>query len=302
MKNIIKSGIYALYFEASDYRFYIGKSLDVYKRYNIHCRDLRNKVHHSYKLQQEYNIKTIYPTLYSLEEVQDINNINEKEIHWITELDAYSRGFNVTGGGEGAGYGYTAPSALYEEEVYVTILYFLANTSYSCRSIAEELEVNISVVTDIALGNSHKNLALQYPEIYAKMSEKHGDYSSLRKYGPQIYKSLLEDLANTNIKYNILANKYNISESIVEDIGRGATHKYLQQENPDLYAKMIGKKGVRKSGSHSGNPYLPIKSPEGRIFYISNVKQFALENNLHPGHLGDVLRSTAKSHKGWVLA
>jgi hypothetical protein len=302
MKNKINSGIYALYFEASDYRYYIGKSLDIYKRYNIHCRDLRNKVHHSYKLQQEYNIKGVYPTLYLLEEMSNITNINEKEIYWIIELEAYLLGFNVTGGGEGAGYGHTAPSAIYEEEIYITILYFLANTSYSCSSIAEELEVSMSVVTDISLGNSHKNLALQYPEVYAKMSEKHGNYASLRKYESQIYNSLLKDLANTSIKYNILANKYGISESIVEDIGRGATHKYLEQENPDLYAKMISKKGTRRSGPHSGNSYPPIKSPEGVIFYVSNAKQFALDNKLHPGHLGDVLRSTAKSHKGWILA
>lgn len=302
MKNKINAGIYVLYFENNDFRYYVGKSLDIPNRYTIHCRDLRNKVHHSYKLQQEYNRNIIYPTLYVLENICDMHSINEKEIYWIKELDAYSNGFNLTGGGEGAGYGYTASSAIYEEDVYITILYFLADTSLSFKAIAEELNVSVSIVTDIALGNSHKNLQLQYPELYVKISNKHGDYSTLRKHDNSIYISLLKDLANTNIKYNILANKYNISEAIVEDIGRGVTHKYLQKEYPEIYTKMLLKKGTRRSGPQNGKEYPPIKSPEGVIFHIINAKKFALDNNLHPGHLGDVLRSTVKSHKGWTLA
>ena len=35
---------------------YIGESTDIYKRWNSHIRNQKNKSHHSYKLQKDWNL------------------------------------------------------------------------------------------------------------------------------------------------------------------------------------------------------------------------------------------------------
>lgn len=296
-------GIYILYFESDDAMYYIGKSLDILHRYDIHCRDLRNKCHHNYKLQKLYTKYGSYPTLHILEDIVDLNILSEREVYWINEFDSFNSGINLTGGGDGAGYGHTSPSAIYNKEIYYDILCYLTIKSLSIPDISKLLNVSESIVASIALGISHINLQLEYPEIYAEALAGHGDYSSLRKHDTNVYTNILKDLANTNDKYNVIASRYNVNDGVVEDIGRGATHKYLKDSHPELYALMISKKGNRRTGSQSGKVYPAVLSPTGEIHEsISNAKKFALDNSLHQGHFGELLRGTVKSHKGWTLA
>jgi hypothetical protein len=302
MKNKLNThGIYCLYFENSNEKYYIGKSLDIQDRYDIHCRDLRNKAHHNIELQNAYNKYKVYPSIEILE-VPKVSELAKSEIHWIKEFDAYYSGYNRTGGGEGAGYGATSPSALYDEETYVTILYMLAYSKLSMVSISNELSVHVNVINSIALKKSHTYLKEVYPEVYTLATNIHGNYSTNRKHSEDIYYNILSDLANTGDKYNIIANRYNVNQGVIEDIGRGSTHKYLQQSHPEVYAKMIQKKNTRRSGPQSGRAYPPVKSPEGTVYNITNATAFAKNNNLHPGHFGDLLRGKIKSHKKWVLA
>lgn len=301
MQNNLKThGIYCLYFENDNAKYYVGKSLDMQYRYDIHCRDLRNKSHHNVELQNAYNKYKVYPSIHLLE-IPDITELAIREIHWINEFDSYYSGYNRTGGGEGAGYGATSPSALYDEETYVTILYMLAYSDLAMVSIADDLGVQLNIVTSIALKKSHLYLKELYPEVYEAATNVHGNHSTARKHRKDVYYNILLDLANTSDKYNVIANRYNVNEGIVEDIGRGSTHKYLQNLYPELYSKMIQKKNTRRSGPQSGRAYPPVKSPDGLIYYVTNATKFAKEHELHQGHFAELLMGKIKSHKKWVL-
>ena len=302
MNNLSNThGIYCLYFENDNNQFYIGKSLDLLERKRIHDRDLRNTCHHNIHLQNAYNKYKVYPTMEILE-IPNLSDLASREIYWIKEFDSYHKGYNRTGGGEGAGYGETSPSALYSEETYITILFMLANTEQSMVSISKELEVSLAVVVSIALKNSHMYLQNLYPEEYKKATGKHGDSSTVRAYPDSLYISIMNNLANTTKKLNIIALEHNVDQGIVEDISRGATHKYLSISHPEVYSLMLSKKGSRRMGSQSGNAYPSVIDPLGNIYSdITNAKAFALEHNLHQGHFGELLRGKAKSHVGWKL-
>ena len=302
MHNLPIIGIYSLFFEQEDNQYYIGKSTDINYRYWIHCRDLRLNVHHNYKLQKLYKKYKVMPELFILEKVDQIENLSRKEIEWIEKVDSYNNGLNLTGGGEGAGYGHTSPSSLYDEDTYITILFMLVNSEYSKEEIARELDVSPSVVTSISLGASHKHLSIQFPLEYKKMLDKYGNYATSRSLTDNIYYDILYDLATTNMKYNVVASKYGIKDGIIEDIAAGNTHKYLKDKYPELYDSMLAKKGGRRAGPQSGLEYPKVLSPEGIEYSFRNATQFSKEHGLHQGHFAELLKNRVKSHKGWTLS
>ena len=300
-KEVI-SGVYGLYFENNNNKYYIGKSYDILKRYSQHCKNLRCNVHHSKTLQNAYNKYGTYPTLYILYKgYGDI--LSELEIYYISEFDSFRNGYNQTGGGDGAGYGYTGSSAKFEEDDYLAAFFMLVKTNMSKKDIATELGVTEGIVTSISLGKSHQHLSTLYPEEYKVLLSKFGEYKTLHKHSKDIYIGIVTDLANTNNRLKDIASAWGVSDGVVEDISRGATHKYLKDIIPIEYAKMIDKKGIRRNMGHDrGKQYPPVISPEGIIYHIeSNAKKFAEEHGLHPGHFGELLRGVAKSHLGWKL-
>jgi hypothetical protein len=129
-----------------------------------------------------------------------------------------------------------------------------------------------------------------------------GSDSPSSLYTRETYIRILEQLANTDKILAIIAKDLSVSKEVVRQIAIGVRHAWLAIEFPELYAKMLLKKGTRRNGPQAYKEYPPIKSPEGILFNISNTREFARDNNLQQSHLGSVLRGTAKSHKGWTLA
>lgn len=121
-------------------------------------------------------------------------------------------------------------------------------------------------------------------------------------YTRETYIRILEQLANTDKILAIIAKELSVSKEVVRQIAIGVRHAWLAIEFPELYTKMLLKKGTRRNGPQTYKEYPPIKSPEGVLFNISNTREFARDNNLQQSHLGSVLRGTVKSHKGWTLA
>jgi predicted GIY-YIG superfamily endonuclease len=124
-------------------------------------------------------------------------------------------------------------------------------------------------------------------------------------YPRETYIEILQQLANTTKNTVIISQELFVSKMVVQSISRGGgNHAWLAIEFPELYAKMLLKKGTRLRSfwNRPIKQYPIIKSPEGILFNISNIRKFARDNNLHQSHLGNVLRGIVKSHKGWTLA
>lgn len=81
---------------------YIGKTLkSIEERFKEHCKDCKKislEKRPLYLAMNKYGIENF--SIYLLEEV-DIQNLSNKEIYWINQMDTYHNGYNATLGGDG---------------------------------------------------------------------------------------------------------------------------------------------------------------------------------------------------------
>ena len=94
-KNI--KGIYIV-FNILDKKGYVGQSINLYKRRNNHIAELRRNNHPNIYLQRSWNKygKKNF-IVYILEIIDDINNLNEKELYYIKLLETRTNthGYNM---------------------------------------------------------------------------------------------------------------------------------------------------------------------------------------------------------------
>lgn len=82
----IESGIYAIFSNINKYT-YIGKAVNLSTRYSEHLRDLRNKRHHNYLLQQCFNeYGDEHLSFHILEYVERTEDLLYHEQLWINKL------------------------------------------------------------------------------------------------------------------------------------------------------------------------------------------------------------------------
>lgn len=81
---------------------YVGKTIrNIHERFLEHCKDSKKERCEKrplYSAMRKYGIEHFHVEL--LEEV-DIQDLEEKEKFWITELNSYKNGYNATEGGDG---------------------------------------------------------------------------------------------------------------------------------------------------------------------------------------------------------
>jgi len=97
-----------------------------------------------------------------------------------------------------------------------------------------------------------------------------------------------------------------VSYAVLRQVSQGNAHFWIKNEHLELWEKMLKLNGTRHIGINSalskGIALPKIKSPNGEIFIIDNIRAFAKQHNLDNGALGKVLHRKAKHHKGWCLA
>jgi group I intron endonuclease len=102
-------GIYILK-NINNGKVYVGQSIDIENRFNDHFKSLRNNNHTNKYLQAVYNKygEDIFEC--GIIEVCDENELDDREIYWISYLNSNDNqyGYNLTIGGDGTrGYVYT---------------------------------------------------------------------------------------------------------------------------------------------------------------------------------------------------
>lgn len=107
------------------------------------------------------------------------------------------------------------------------------------------------------------------------------------------------------MSYIDIATKTGIPVQHVRSIGSGRVHKWLEKEFPEEFSKLLDLKYSRGSNSQSiqgrGIIYPNILSPDGKVYNVPNIRQFAKKHNITESALGEVLRGKRISHKGWKL-
>lgn len=98
-KNEIICGIYKIKCKENN-KEYIGQSINIYSRWTQHIGALKRGNHENILLQRAFNKYGIDSLDFSIIEICNKELLNEKEIYWISKLDTYNNGFNLTIGGE----------------------------------------------------------------------------------------------------------------------------------------------------------------------------------------------------------
>ena len=95
-----------------------------------------------------------------------------------------------------------------------------------------------------------------------------------------------------------------VSKYVVSHISSLESHGWLSEVHPEEYAKIVHIRNTtgRMLASMQGVNLPPIRSPEGKIYTVEHITNFAKEHGMLQGKLTMVLQGTRNSHKGWTLA
>ena len=93
--------IYKIVNDIND-KVYIGKTeFNIEKRFKEHCKDSQKRYENRplYKAMNKYGIEH-----FSIEKIEECNNLEEREIYWIKYYNSFENGYNATLGGDGKSY------------------------------------------------------------------------------------------------------------------------------------------------------------------------------------------------------
>lgn len=276
----IVAGVYAIVNKVNQ-KVYIGSSVDVKKRWNLHRKELRNGNHHSQKLQrawdkygeQNFSFQMVEPVAKHTKE-----KLLEAEQRWLNLYQSTTNGYNVL------------------------------PTAYS------HLGAKRSKESREKLSKSLKE-TFSRPEMRKKMSEaakKRGVSENFLKS-----KSVLSEAGKQSMrekaKRTYIFTSPSGEEILVKDAQgfceeHGLDYLSLRNVLQGQYRHLRGWR-IRHENEPSrddGQPYVINKayvctSPEGIEYHVQNLKQFCEEHGLRQNAMAAVasLTSRAKTHRGW---
>jgi hypothetical protein len=241
-------GIYALFFELDDNRYYVGKSFDILARYRAHLSKLKCGTHSNTKLLNAFNVIGKLPSLYVLEEMSTATDsaLSEREIFWIAELDAFKHGFNNSLGGEGYS-GEYSPHLLKDKANYIDFVRLLASGKYrTIKQAAAIADIPYDSARDICAGKSCTWISKYALNDYLLVLSNTGNRYT-HKEEDHKYLEVLRCLATGNLNMKGISDSTGVSYNTVRSIACGVTHKYLQELYPEEYSRMK----YRKRGNGS---------------------------------------------------
>lgn len=176
-------GVYALFWPVSG-MVYIGQSQTINKRFREHLACLSNNKHANYKVQAEFNLNGS-PELIILDTCK-IDDLYSKEVMWTNEFNSLAEGLNIVAPGP-SGWGVNSNQSKYSKTQVLKVFSLLTTTDLANIDISNRLGVSLRLVEAIRNGYSHTWLKENYPERYAKLSNKPKIKSTVgRKLGKAI--------------------------------------------------------------------------------------------------------------------
>lgn len=145
-------GIYKITNNIND-KVYIGKSIRIEERIKKHRKaDTNMPIHKAIK---KYGVEHF--TFEILEEC-NIEELDDREIYWISYYNSKESGYNCTEGGEGASH----PVVLSDNDVD-SIIWYLSNTDISINEIGKLFNVSSTTISSINCGRSRIRYDINYP-------------------------------------------------------------------------------------------------------------------------------------------
>lgn len=225
---------------------YVGQSIHIEERLKRHKQCPKENSH--YPLYQDIKSFGLENFHFEILEECSLDQLNEREIYWISFYDTYFNGYNQTKGGSAGGH-----SVKISEESLMEIIDLLQFSSLSQREIAEMFNVGNDTISEINHGKSRYNPNLTYP---LRNNKKEASYCI--DCGTLIGSKSVRCLACAN-KQKAMENRKN--PSIKKDPSRDELKKLIRSTPFTTIGNMFGvsDNGVRRWCDKYG---LPRKASE----------------------------------------
>lgn len=133
------------------------------------------------------------------------------------------------------------------------------------------------------------------------------DHANCRNTKEQLIE-VFDLLCDTTLTQKEISNSIKVPVGVVERIAQGVSHRWLKDEYPERYAKLISidRTYKRSESKHTakdrGVKYPALVSPEGVVHdNIENLSLFARTYNLQSANLHKLFKKERGNHKGWHL-
>ena len=210
-------------------KWYIGQTtLPIKERHRLHLSSVKNEKTSDYnslfhKKIREYGIDNF--DLIILEEVNNKEDLDEREIYWIKEKNSYvkNNGYNLTSGGQKRknNENYTDSRSRFQtNEEILEVIKLIQDTNNSLVDIANRYSVSLSLICNINTGKKYHQDDLQYPlrPLKTKISDE--------------LVSIIISLLKQNYSNQDISDLLEIDSDVVYRINYGKAHKQKNETYP----------------------------------------------------------------------
>ncbi len=198
---------------------YIGSSIDIYRRWYQHKRELRQNIHNNKHLQNSWNLYGEEAFIFEIIERCLAEDKLKREQYYICETKCYMPdiGYNVQQFVVGGEYtvGENSVNAKYTDDQVRQVVELLQNPDLSYTEIAEKTKTSVGLVDGVFTKRiwAHLSSGIDFPY-----------RSSVRKLDKEKVEEIIQRLLN-NERDDVIAIDYGVSAESIQNIRLHKTYK-----------------------------------------------------------------------------
>ena len=285
----MNSGIYCIKNTLNN-KCYVGQSIELSSRLSHHQTSLKKNKHRNKALQKDFNL---YSDLFEITVIEKVENslnlaniLNEKEIFWIKELEAFTFGYNKTPGGRNT-FGFWSKKFQWINLNTKEII------EASCSEMANLLEVSSggfrSIINGKSLYNFHWTLEKKYDDVIKIWEKTRGRKNSFKN---TITGEVIKDITPVNFAKKIGALRSDVYSLINQKTFSLKNWRLIDSEGVFI----VKEKYLSKYSLTVRN----IKT--GEVLSNINKRIFCVQNNVSEQKLRNVIYSEkTKAVDGWEI-
>ena len=220
-------GIYALFWPEQGIT-YIGQSVRIEKRFQDH--NYRASIQ-----KDSSNLNDCYkhygqPNLIILEECL-LEELDDKEIFWISQFDC----INKSVGGKNGGWGYNSAKCTSTKDELINALELLTDESLTIKNVSSITEISENILQSIIYGKRHSWLAEECPEQYKKATSiNRCSIAQQKRFNTNVTLISPEGIEYTINNLSSFCKKHGLNKGHICAVARGSEKQYKKWKRKEV--------------------------------------------------------------------